>query len=235
MPDSGYPIRLIPKRYYLLLDCTSGIIQGDLLRWIKMSAEYDSQGMLLAKSLELPQSDHLIRHCSVNLLGNFKIVDAAWQSSILKDGPRAEEFDKPWRPGEKGLLPKKEEAQKDSDSIWGYFCWNLELLHGQLFSVGNDNYACYVIHKPTKRNYWHFELHFENELGQDLQNLYNDKKLSKSKVRGIISGIRAKLIDATKRKGEICSESDWPVYLYSGQTFAQEGWWQIFMKWFKDL
>jgi hypothetical protein len=232
MPDDNYPGHLVPKSNYLALDCGPFISQGRVLRCLKKPADFDPTGMITEKCFAFPQTADWIRGFSISLLGTFKVVDAAWQFSLKKDTElakeRASKFELPWLPGEKGLRPSKSDAEKPDSMNWGYFWMPLAKVHEEKFKVGDDIYTCYVVHRPTKRNYWHFELHFKDKDDQDLEDLYKANVLKSGKIRGIVTGIRAKLLSEIK---VIDLEfQDWPTSWYSKEKWWQGVWRRIWRK-----
>ena len=225
MPDDNYPGHLVPRSNYLALDCGPFVPQGRVLRCLKKPAEFDPTGMITEKCFAFPQTADWIRGFSISLLGNFKVVDATWQFSLKEDGERVKQFDSPWVPGERGLRPTVRETENVDSLNWGYFWLPLSKVHEKDFEVGADTYNCYVVHQPTKRNYWHFELHFKNANGDFLHDLYKAKTLKDGKIRGIVTGIRAKLLSEIKVLD--LEFQDWPATWYSKETLWQKVWRRI--------
>jgi|GEM_PF-3759267 len=210
MPDEVYPGRLVPKTNYLALDCEPFVSEGYILRCLKKPAEFDPAGMITEKCFTFPQKAHWITHFSVSLLGNYQPTDSAWQFALHPDGPRYREFDLEWNPGRAGLKPTNTEATIPAE--WGYFYMPINQLHGASFSVGAETYTCYIVHQPTNRNYWHFELRFTDKEGNDLKDLYKAKALTEGKIRGIVTGIRAKI--STEVSAKDISFQHWNEKLY---------------------
>lgn len=136
---------------------------GLLVRRTSRPGVVDAAGKLLPDQLSSPNySEDLARHFSVNLLGNFQLADAAW---ILCRGEAKQELASPWSPGEPGLVPTAEQAERLPATEWDYYWMLLAELHDCEFESIGELFTCKVSHAPTRSNYWHFELHFHNQAG----------------------------------------------------------------------
>lgn len=208
MSTDLYPARLLPYSNYIELSCEPFVEHGHIVRCLTKPAEFDPSGMLLESSFSFPQTSHWLTHFSVSLLGNYKLVDCAWQYALDKSSPRFNEFYQEWRAGKDGILPTDKEAIHPGPRNWGYFWIPLQKIHKQKFTVGPKTYECVVVHKPTMVNYWHFELHFIDEHGIDTCGLVNDGTLKRGQIKAIVTGIRAKLLSVCK--DDDLQTDDWP-------------------------
>ena len=200
-----YPPHLIPRAAYQLL-ASARFAAGLLLRRCSDPEVVAADGKIRPDQLSHPTED-LARHFSVNLLGTFKLPDAAW---IMAPGPARAQLLAAWQPGADGQLPAPEEAFCLSKDQWGYYWLALAELHECRFSSIGEAFTCYVCHAPTCSNYWHFELHFHTAEGD----VY---ALDSKRRKKVAPKIRAWLQDYACTQPPLSAPPavDWPTALYT--------------------
>ena len=200
---STYPDRLLPQPAYLLIDgdqVLAGAVARRTPEHLPLLAE---DGKILVGQLSSPTED-IARGFSVNLLGQFLVEDIGWR--LLLDSLYAD-----WQEGGTGLMPQLEEYEYKPLETWNYYWLDIGDLHGVSFAGSGNQYTCCVCHKPTRSNYWHFELHFHDEDGAVVSNMSSSQK-SKAAKR-----IRPWLIEQVKTAPPqaVPAFGTWPNTIYT--------------------
>ena len=164
---SEYPKYLLPQPSYQLIEFNdeSPTTSYFLARHTEEQDNRDEYGGLKAGCVAF-QKDHLHDY-STNLLGIFKPDDLKWK--WLK-GTSCVEL---WVSGTEGTMPVLEQ-DVTIDTKRGQFYLNIGQLHLQSFDLpapieNTEKVNCYVLHRPTKANFWHFSLHWIIQ-GEDVTN-----------------------------------------------------------------
>lgn len=125
-------------------------------------------GQFIADRLYKPSKE--IGNLSMNLLGHFKLED---NLLALTDAGMAACFDEECPPNYNGILPGAEHFTIiDLRIYWGINLKvfddfkNVAISHGANTLIAK----CIIEHKPTKRNFWHFEINW----------LLDNKKISEN-------------------------------------------------------
>lgn len=123
-----------------------------------------------------------ILNYSINLAGIYKEEDVLFE--LLKDYNKTDQFHSQWEECERGIIPDKYFINKNRGKF--YLKLN-EVFNTILPDPANSlnigfEINCTVHHKPTKVNFWHFELNWESLENQGLNiqqsNNWRKKKLS---------------------------------------------------------
>ena len=181
---STYPNRLLPQPTYLLIDgeqVSSGAVARRTPNYEPLLGE---DGTIIVGQLSSPTED-ITRGFSVNLLGQFELQDIPWR-------PLAKPLYEYWQLGEAGLMPQPDEVEYKEERTWNYYWLDIRDLHGVTFKVTGKEYTCCVCHKPTRCNYWHFELHFHDEAGAAVS------QMSRGQIDKAARRIRPWLIERVK-------------------------------------
>ncbi len=174
----SYPNKLLPKRIYSILD--SNIFRSEgfyLLRHTPSKKLIDENTDMLLNNAICLQSSHIIGY-SLNLMGRYTIK----HSKIEINHDFKKVFNSDWEPCELSLQPKKGQYRYDESK--GFFFIDFNSIHNYPYSKTHPEtaikykYICKLEHKPTKCNFWHFELHWYDSDG-------NKIKIEKGKIRGI--------------------------------------------------
>lgn len=201
---STYPDRLLPQPAYLLIDGDQALEGAVARRTPEHLPLLGEDGKILVGQLSSPTED-IARGFSVNLLGQFEVADIGWR--LLAPTLFAD-----WKEGETGLMPQPGEYEYKAAGTWNYYWLDIRDLHGVSFVGAGKQYTCCVCHKPTRSNYWHFELHFHDEDGAVVSQMSSGQKGKAAKR------IRPWLIEQVKTAPpEAVPAFDfWPEPLYTG-------------------
>lgn len=201
---STYPDRLLPQPAYLLIDGDQALEGAVARRTPEHLPLLGEDGKILVGQLSSPTED-IARGFSVNLLGQFEVADIGWR--LLAPTLFAD-----WKEGETGLMPQPGEYEYKAAGTWNYYWLDIRDLHGVSFVGAGKQYTCCVCHKPTRSNYWHFELHFHDEDGAVVSQMSSGQKGKAAKR------IRPWLIEQVKTAPpEAVPAFDfWPEALYTG-------------------
>jgi hypothetical protein len=194
---------LLPQPSYVLVggdQVLSGAVARRTPTYLPLLGE---DGKILVGQLSSPTED-IARGFSVNLLGQFQVEDIGWR-------PLVATLYTYWQEGEQGLLPQVEEAEYKEPGTWNYYWLDIRDLHGVSFVGAGKQYTCCVCHKPTRCNYWHFELHFHDETGAVVA------QMSRGQIDKAARRIRPWLIEQVKTAPpeSVPTYGPWKSSLYS--------------------
>lgn len=163
----GYPQKLLPKKNFAIID--DKISYLNKLYLIRHTPKKSKE---IGRTHELPQY-------SLNLLGIFKTK----HSKIKLKNPNSPYSDY-WLSGDKNLRPKWNEIKRDSKRGEIYFKFSevnnfpFPIESGKQFS----KYNLALKHKPTKCNFWHFEIKWYDDNDNEV---VIDTSGKKPKIRGV--------------------------------------------------
>ena len=191
----SYPNKLLPKRYFKLLE--SDKLKDKNLLLIRSTPDkdiLDNLGQIKTKAIASPTSN--IIGYSINLLGVFRIK----HSKIEINKVVRSLYTSNWSPPQDFLRPKKNENRIIKEK--GFFTLKFEKIHNYPYPITHPNtgisynFLCKLEHKPTKSNYWHFELHWFDENGERVI-------VEKGKIRGVPKMISSSMREMFKMVGKV--------------------------------
>jgi len=151
----SYPKRLLPDKYFKRISWHNDLNNQYLIRRTDNTDFIDIDGRIKSTSLA-SRTDHL-RDFSTNMLGVFQVDDIY----IEIIGPRKDYFTSNWEERESVLIPIINQ-DFHVNRLKGYYFFNIGDLNDVELSVYDDVTAvqphCFVLHTPTKCNFWHFSL-----------------------------------------------------------------------------
>lgn len=190
-----YPLHLLPEPTHCLLEAPA-IAAGWLLRRtegpIAFLGERATNGRpyLRADQIASP-SQQLPRGLSVNLLGQFRLADAAWVPVTDTGRGFLREY---WQPGTAVAAPAPL-ATHDGQGRplatpnmaatpfhqWDAYALAVAEVEGHALVTTRGTFVVHVRHAPTGWNYWHCELRFRHTADgwADAPGTYSDNQLRK--------------------------------------------------------
>ena len=184
-----YPAHLLPQPNYRIIKWRDELRQCFLLRSVPSADFIDSDtGKIRAKYVNDGSREHL-KDYSTNLLGIFQPPDAAIQ---LEKSERKSYLTETWPEGETVVPPMENDFAVRQE--YGCFYYQIGALQGfpQPFSTANQpDYVgnCYIIHTPTRANFWHFSVRWK--IGeQDIE-----QALTESQRKNLLGLVRSFLIE----------------------------------------
>lgn len=184
-----YPEHLLPQPNYRLIEWNDDLRSCFLLRSAPTKNVVDPEtGKVRAKHVNDGSREQL-KDYSTNLLGVFTPEDAALR---IEKTERKAYLTGHWKPGETVEPPIAEDFSLQPE--YGYFYYQIGEIQGypQPFSIANlPGYVgqCYVLHTPTRSNFWHFSVRWKTQ-DQDVEDALNE-----SERRNLLGLVRAFLIE----------------------------------------
>lgn len=102
---------------------------------------------------------------SCSLLGQYEVGDLGWHTTdacLRKPYWEKEE----WPVESTVEVPEAAEFAYTPRADWGVFELDVMSLHGQPFQTARGRFTGYGCHVPTRANYWHYELRFQDAQGK---------------------------------------------------------------------
>ena len=185
----SYPAHLLPQPNYRTIKWRDELRHCFFHRSVPNAdfMDYDT-GKVRAKYVNDGSREHL-KDYSTNLLGIFRPLDAAIH---LEKSERKSYLTESWAEGEVVVPPMENDFAVRSE--YGCFFYLLGELHDfpQPFSIANQpDYIgnCYIVHTPTRANFWHFSVRWKIE-NQDIE-----QALSESQRKNLLGLVRSFLIE----------------------------------------
>lgn len=188
----AYPNKLLPKESYRLI--SNNTING---KGFFIGRKTDDQDILdpvtglIKTAVVSKQTKYLIGY-SINLLGVFRVRDS--KIEIRKKARSG--FHTSWKPGGKFFRPQKQEYSINKRS--GLFFMEFNKVNNFPASILQQStgvqfqFICKVDHKPTRCNFWHFEIHWENKNNGARVHIDNNK------IRGVPKTVASQMRDVIK-------------------------------------
>ena len=178
----NYPIRLLPKKNYKKINCN--IDEHHLIRHCHLSGKdmFNDLGEIKDEVIGMKNQ---LPDCSCSLLGVYKFDDI--KIEIKKDS--LYEYCSPDFELSDSLIFKKDFDLRTNRGFW---CLKVENINKKEVRYDDNNFkaTCYVLHSPTKCNFWHFSLNwYIDDKGDYWHNLSDNKILTrmlKTKVRALL-------------------------------------------------
>lgn len=149
----GYPQKLLPKKKYTFINRHIDYLNKlYLVRHIPSNAKKPNPSISiseLGRTAQLPQY-------SLNLLGIFKVK----HSKIRIDPKVTGKYSDYWSSGDIAARPRWNEIRLDSDRGAIFFKFSIVNDYPYSTCLGSTKYQFTLClrHKPTKCNFWHFEI-----------------------------------------------------------------------------
>jgi hypothetical protein len=185
----AYPTRLLPQPNFHIIKWRDELNQHFLLRSVSSANFIDAEtGKVRAKYVNDGSREQL-KDYSTNLLGVFLPSDAAIQ---LAKSERKSYLTEAWTEKEVVVSPVDNDFYELE--AYGYFFYRIEDIQNfpQPFSIANQpDYVgnCYVLHTPTRSNFWHFSVRWK--IGEhDIE-----QALTESQRRNLLGLVRSFLIE----------------------------------------
>ena len=184
-----YPEHLLPQPNYRIIEWHEGLRNCFLLRSAPTRGVVDPEtGKVRAKYVNDGSREQL-KDYSTNLVGVFRPEDAAVR---IEKTERKAYLTGHWTPGEVVEPPTVADFSIQPEHSCFYYQIGEIQDYPQPFSIANlPGYVgqCYVLHTPTRSNFWHFSVRWK--LGeQDVE-----EALSESERRNLLGLVRSFLIE----------------------------------------
>ena len=184
----SYPTRLLPKINYTYMATECLPKESSLLRITQTQDNADLLGKVKNDAMLDEKSYHQVFGLSVNIYGPFLLDDIKFQI-ISKD------LNNYWNEADECLEYIQPTDYTITESRGAIFLY-LFSLHNKPFpyskNINNEERdfigTCIVIHKPTKCNFWHFEIKFKEQDGKIIKSkdVSWQKRLQKHLIKSFI-------------------------------------------------
>ncbi len=185
----SYPARLLPQPNFRIMKWRDELRLCYLIRTTSSAEIIDNDTGKVRAKFVTDGSREQLKDYSTNLLGTFRPSDSAIQ---IEKSERKPYLTAPWEEGETVAPPMEQDFSILTD--YGCFYYQIGALQDfpQPFSIANQpGYVgnCYVIHTPTKANFWHFSVRWK--IGaQDIE-----QALTESQRKNLLGLVRSFLIE----------------------------------------
>lgn len=185
----SYPTRLLPRPNFQFIEWRDELLEYYLIRSAPTPEVIDAEtGKVRAKFVNDGSREQL-KDFSTSLLGVFQASDSAIK---IEKTERKAYLTAPWEIGEEVIPPQDEDFSMLNP--YGCFYYSIGEIQNfpQPFSIANQSDylgSCYVMHTPTRANFWHFSIRWK--VGdQDVE-----QALSESQRRNLLGLVRSFLIE----------------------------------------